>query len=110
VPNDVTWIFDFKTSQKMGKDFPVMKLVANTNLAHSDFKSVVINGEQLYVIMTSKRPNLTHLGTIATKQSKKEIDNCRMVIQNSQIYHLDLTFLQLSTFFNPKSARNTRPG
>jgi hypothetical protein len=99
IPNDVSWIFDFKKSQKMSKDaFPILKLVANTSLFSSDFKSLVLDEDHFYVIMTSKRPNLTYQGTVASKQDKKskEIDNQRMVIQNSQIYYLDLEFLSKS--------------
>ena len=80
----------------MSKDaFPVLKLVANSSLFSSDFKSLVMDENHFYVIMTSKRPNLTYQGTVASKQDKKmkEIDNLRMIIQNSQIYYLDLDFL-----------------
>jgi hypothetical protein len=70
----------------MSKDIcPVLKLVANTNLASSDFKSIILRDSQLLIVMTTRRPNLTNSGTTASKKDPG-IDNLRMIIPNSQIY------------------------
>ena len=63
-----------------------------------DLKSIIVDDEKLFVIMTSLRPKLKHSGK---EMEGKKDDTKRIIVENSQIYRLDLAFLNKMQFFNP---------
>ena len=85
IPNVLSWVYDFKESQKMSENcnvFPVLNLV--TQKTHlPDLKSIIVDDEKLFVMMTSLRPKLKHSGK---EMEGKKDDTKRIIVENSQIY------------------------
>lgn len=102
IPNGFSKMLDLSTGG-VAHDFPALNvLVTKSNLSH-DFKSVILNHERLLVIMTSRRPNVDMRGNIVKKDKNKKkvgevvqagsgnVDTQRIILQNSQIYHISIT-------------------
>ena len=92
VPGHSTWIYD----QKSGKSTTASGIAPKLNLVigkkdplhHTlkEFKSAIINGSDLYMFKTSKRPCIDNKGkdwVPKFKRSSAAIDNKCMVIRNS---------------------------
>lgn len=66
VPNSISWTYDFGKSKKMTSNpeiIPIFNVMAPPAAgASQDFKSLIINKCNIYVIMTSKRPNVNASG------------------------------------------------
>lgn len=105
VPFERTWIYDYGNSNNQTDDrklAPVFKPVVPNTERRQDFKSLIINDDKLYILMTSNRPSIDNRGSPWNpKMNCNGVDTHRIIIRNSQIYVLDLAFLSICDFFNP---------
>ena len=86
-PFDRTWIYDFARSNKQTMDAklaPVFRPVLSYVNDKQDFKSIVTNGDKLYIFMTSKRPNIDNKGSNWNpKVTSSGVDTGRIIVRNS---------------------------
>ena len=74
VPNLISWIYDFSRSKKMTSNpeiIPILNIMAPPATgATQDFKSLIINKCNIYVMMTSRRPNVNSNGKVLETAKK----------------------------------------
>lgn len=86
VPNTISWIYDFSRSKKMTSNpeiIPILNVLAPPATgATQDFKSLIINKCNIYVMMTSRRPNVNCTGKLVEtpKKASSVVDTQRIII------------------------------